>query len=36
MYFMPNQMMPWDEVTNRGNPTCSAKINKLIKAMIKK
>ena len=33
---MPNQMMPWDEVTNRSNPTCSTKINKLIKAMIKK
>ena len=28
--------MPWDDLSQRGNPTCSAKVNKLIKAMIRK
>ena len=34
-YFMPNKMTNWDEINRRGNPTCCAEINKLIKSMIK-
>ena len=34
-YFMPNKLMTWDEVAERGNPTRCAQINSLIGSMIK-
>ena len=35
-FFMPNKRMTWNEITNQGNPTRSAKVNDLIKAVRKK
>ena len=32
---MPNKLTNWDEVTKRGNPIRRAKLNTLIKLMIK-
>ena len=33
--FQPNQLLPWNEQSGSGNPTCSALVNDLIK-LIKK
>ena len=35
-YFMPNRLAHWDVQTNRGNPTKSVLVNKLIKQIKKK
>jgi len=35
-YFMPNNIMPWNEVAKIGNPTRSTAVNKLLKAVKKK
>eukprot|EP00980_Cylindrotheca_fusiformis_P006798 scaffold1423_cov74-Cylindrotheca_fusiformis.AAC.1 len=35
-YFMPRRMVPWDDVTQRGNPTRSSALNKLIEYVKRK
>jgi hypothetical protein len=30
-WYMPNRIQPWDCISNRGNPTKSKEVNKLIK-----
>jgi hypothetical protein len=35
-YFMPNKLMPWNEISREGNPTRSTDVNDLIKAVMKK
>ena len=35
-FFMPNKMMKWDEVTERGNPTKSHEVNSFIALVTKK
>ena len=34
-YFMPRQTMQWDDLANRGNPTKSTAVDKVIKGVIK-
>jgi hypothetical protein len=35
-FFMPNKLMPWNQLSQAGNPTRSTELNELIKYMLKK
>ena len=36
LYFMPNRLLQWNEISNVGNPTKSAEVNDLVKRVTKK